>query len=490
MSMTFSKRRLLLGAGAGLLLLAAIGVAARVYLAGLAIGAGLEAIGASEVKFNVTRASLVRLVVENIGFKVREQSFAAGQISVTRSQWWRPTLGALQVRQARVPVNLDTLAAPNPEKKSPTIPAVKLPFEKISFDGRLVIQAGGLPDQDLMVSFQAQQAGPDIWQGSGYVTGPGLSLKADVQYEKQELAVQLPEMTLDLKPWMGFVQHWVPLPLEGWDVEGKFSGSGQGRVTGDKFTASGKLQLREGRVAQAAKAITAEGVEADLEFTDFTQVTTKPGTLRLRELRVGKVTAHDLAAEIALEGTDRIAVARVSLQALGGTLAAEPFHYVPSQSALAAVLLVKGISIEEVMALTEDLPAQAKGRVEGRIPLRIDTAGFRFGTGWLALEPGTPAEIKFNSSGLLTQGVTPGNARYAVLQKIESGLFKLKISELRLDIRPTDAPANRSARLHLVGAPVDPEVKAPVTLDLNVNGPLESLLNMGLNSQLSFGSAK
>ena len=50
------------------------------------------------------------------------------------------------------------------------------------------------------------------------------------------------------------------------------------------------------------------------------------------------------------------------------------------------------------------------------------------------------------------------------------------------------APAGRTARLHLAGAPVDPDVKAPVILDLNVNGPLEKLINLGLDSRLSFGS--
>ena len=64
------------------------------------------------------------------------------------------------------------------------------------------------------------------------------------------------------------------------------------------------------------------------------------------------------------------------------------------------------------------------------------------------------------------------------------------ISELRLDIRPTNAPEGRSAQLHIAGQPVDKEVKAPVILDLNVNGPLEKLINMGLDSRLSIGSGK
>ena len=140
------------------------------------------------------------------------------------------------------------------------------------------------------------------------------------------------------------------------------------------------------------------------------------------------------------------------------------------------------------MALTRDLPAKAVGRVDGRFPLRLDDSGVRLGTGWLQLKPGVHAEIQFNATGLLTGGAAPSSPSYAVLKKVESGLLKLKVSELRLDIRPPNAPAGRTARLHLAGAPVDPDVKAPVILDLNVNGPLEKLINLGLDSRLSFGS--
>jgi hypothetical protein len=138
--------------------------------------------------------------------------------------------------------------------------------------------------------------------------------------------------------------------------------------------------------------------------------------------------------------------------------------------------------------LSKDLPAMATGRVDGRFPIHLDSRGLLLGTGWLALKPGVNAEITFQAKGLLTAGASPKSPRYSILQKVESGLLKLGISEMRLDIRPPDAPAGRSATLHIKGAPLDPEVKAPVILDLNVNGPLEKLINLGLDSRLQMGT--
>ena len=39
----------------------------------------------------------------------------------------------------------------------------------------------------------------------------------------------------------------------------------------------------------------------------------------------------------------------------------------------------------------------------------------------------------------------------------------------------------------MAGAPTDASVKAPVTLELNVNGPVERLVNLGLDGRVNLG---
>jgi hypothetical protein len=489
-----SKRRLLfefMAAGVALLL---FGWLARTYLAGVALGSVLKQAGATEIRFNITQVSLWRVVVEDVGFMLRLQPFSAERVTLSRAHWWMSSLGTLRVETAQVPVNVDDLVAP-PSAAGDQTDATKggpanLPFEEISIDGQLIVQTADLPDQALSVTIEARPAAAGVWEGKAQVNGPGLGLTGEGRYDlgSGELTFKLPEVALDLQPWDGFVRRLVPVSEGDWEAAGKFSGSAEGRWAGGKLTASGVVRLRDGRLASTTQAITAEGIDTDLEFTDFAALTTKPGTLRIRELRTGKLTLTDLAADFSLEGPDRIAVTHATLKTLGGSVTAEPFGFVPSRAELDAALLADGISIEQVMALTEDLPAKATGRVNGRVPVRIDASGVKLGTGWLALTPGVQAEIEFNAKGLLTGGAAPSSPSYAVLQKVESGLLKLRISELRLDIRPTNVPAGRSAQLHLKGAPMDPEVKAPVILDLNVNGPLEKLINMGMDSRLSIGT--
>ena len=495
MSPSVTKRRLLVGSAVLAALLLGAVLLARLALTHVAVSALLQLGGASDISFTITEASPWRVVVEDIGFQVRTQAFAAKRVSLTRAHWWSLSLGTVRVEQARVPVTIDG-SDTNPwswstyQNGQAKVQPWQAPVEDLVLDGQLVVKAAATPSQELAVKLDAHQASPLVWTGHVMAEGPGLHVQGEARYDvgRDELAFKLPAVTLDLRDWQGFVQRLLLLPGGKWELEGKFSGSAEGRLAGKKLATSGTVRLREGRAVNPERAVLAEGIEADLEFTDFAQVVTKPGTLRIRELRAGQLVLRELEAELALGSADKVSVNRASFQALGGTVAVEPTNYFFSRRELETVVLVEGIDIEQVMALTQSLPARATGRVNGRFPVRIDDGGLRLGTGWLQLKPGVYGEIQFNANGLLTGGASPNSPSYAVLKKVESGLLKLKINELRLDIRPPNAPPGRSAQLHLAGEPVDPDVKAPVVLDLNVNGPLEKLINLGLDSRLSFGS--
>lgn len=472
-----------------------LAMATRPWLAGFAIRTALGLAGATEIKFRTVAATPWNLVVENLEFRLKAQVYAAHRLTLDRPRWWRFSLGKVQIEGARMALTIDG-SDTNPWAWStyqggaePAKP-MSLPVESLVLDGEMIVRAAAQPDQRLVVKLEGEPKGKSDWVGSLVVDGPGFKLAGGgtLLGRGTELDFQVHSADLDLKIWQGFIQRNLALPGGRWELGGRLTGVAEGHVTAKRFAATARVSLRAGRAVYAERAIAVEGIEADLEFSDLWKFHTKLGTLRIRELHTGKLPLRDFVAEFAFEGADLIHVSHASLRALGGSVAVEPFKYVLSRHELDAVVLVEGISVGEVMDLTEDLPAKATGRVNGRFPLWIDGAGVRLGTGWLELQPGIDAEIQFNASGLLTRGMAPKSPSYTVLQKIESGLLKLRISELRLDIRPPNVPPGRSAQLHIVGEPVDPEVKAPVTLDLNVNGPLERLLNMGMDSRLNFGT--
>lgn len=484
--------RVLVALLAGLMLV----VLLRRPLTAAAISKSLQMAGAGDVSFDVARASPWRVELQNLGFKVRTQRFDAQRVTFERAHWWSPTLGRVRVAGARVPVTVDG-SDTNPWEwatysgKTPAASpgGVAVPAEEVSVDGVLVVGAAGQPEQEVRVQFAAKLGGGERWTGTVAATAPGFTatIAGEFDHAKSALQFRVTDAALDLERWQGFIAQMVVLPGGNWSLAGKLRGSATGGYADGRLTLAGDVELSEGRFTYPQRNVTADGVTAKFKFSDLDQFISEPGDVHVASLAAGEIRATNVDLQLAFDTPERIAVSRATLEAFGGRLAAEPFPFFPQQNELEAVLLVDGLVVEQLLALAKDVPAKATGRVDGRVPLRIDSAGIRLGTGWLELKRGAYAEVQFNANGLLTRGMATNSPQFAVMRKIEAGLLRLKLSALRLDIRPPKAPAGRSAIVHLAGEPVDPEVKAPVTLDLNVNGPLEQLLNLGLDSRVSFG---
>ncbi|HET7534983.1 MAG TPA: YdbH domain-containing protein, partial [Candidatus Didemnitutus sp.] len=473
-------RRVLPWLAGALLLLLLAAYLLRQPLTGAAISTGLKLAGAGGVKFDVTDASPWRVVIENVGFNFKTQQFAAKRVTFGRVHWWQPSFGAVSVEGALVPLTLDGSDV-NPwawssyagtGKTADVTKPMAVPVEELSVDGQLMVKVAAVSEQPLTLKFEAKQEKRNLWAGSAQLTGDGLAFSGEGSYnfDEKKLAFQVTAKSLDLKVWEEFIQSFVLIPNGPWEISGMLKGTGEGTYQAKKMTATARVEIRDGQLKNKARALAAEGIEADLTFTDLKNFTTAPGTLRVRQLTIGAVVLENLDAGLTLQSTERVDVDRVSVQLLGGSLSAEPFRLYPSQREIEATVVADGLDVEKIMALSKDVPAEATGRVDGRMPLRLDENGVRFGTGWLQLKPGVHAEVQLKAAGLLTSGVSQKSPSYAVLKKVETGLLRLRVGEMRLDIRPPDAPPGRTAQLHLSGEPVDPDVKAPVTLDLNVNG--------------------
>ncbi len=467
MPLTLHPSRLFLWTGGLLLVALVVLLGTRQALAGLVVNLVLKSSGASQVSFHVVQATPWHVVVEGVSFKVRTQAFAARRVTITRRHWWTPSLGAVRVEQARVPVTIDgsdtnAINWTTYQNSRAKVQPWRMPLDELAVDGELVVQAAALPARVLTGKIAARLSPQKTWELRAQAGGPGLAVQAEGSYDlaRDDLTFKLPDMALDLKIWQDFVQRLILLPGGPWELEGQLTGRAEGRRLGKQSTATGVVGWREGRAASRQRAILGEGIEADLEFSDLAQISTKPGSLRIREMRTGRLVLRGLEAELALHGANKIAVSHASFQTLGGTVALESFDYFPGRRELEAVVLVDGASLAEVMALTRDLPVVAAGRLSGRFPIRIDGSGLRLGPGSLELMPGVPARLQF----------TTGDRR------------KLRLTELHLAIRPPGAPPGHSAQLHLAGEPLDPGVNAPVIFDLNIAGPLEKYLSLGLES--------
>ena len=77
---------------------------------------------------------------------------------------------------------------------------------------------------------------------------------------------------------------------------------------------------------------------------------------------------------------------------------------------------------------------------------------------------------------------------YPGLVQLEAGGVPLRARELEVLLTPAGDPEGRTARVRLKGGPADPALQAPVDLEVNVRGPLDSLVQFGTHHRVRFGA--
>lgn len=436
--------------------------------------------GASQVRFADVRGTPGHLEITGLSFQVRTQPFSARRVTLRREKWWQASLGDVRVEGARLPVVLDQSDV-DPWNwttydeglgDEPVTP----PFRSLVLDGELVVRLAGLPDRAVAVQLEGTPAGGTSWVGSLVAAGPGFRLAGGGSLLRagQELDFQVHSAELDLAEWGRHVQRLVILPGGQWDLRGRLAGVGEGRVTARRFAATARISLRDGALRVGGRDITATGIAADLEFSDLWKLRTRSGTLRLDELRVGRLPLRDVTADFGLWNGRQITVQRAGARALGGRLETDAFSHHLDQRTLALTLRPAGVSIGALLGLMTGAAPRCTGRAGGELALRIHDTGVQVDGGHLSVEPGAPAELQLNAAAVLRSGAQVDAGTEQFLKSVGPQSVVVRLDALRLDIRPPGLPLGTSARVEARGRVDD----TPVAVTHLVNGAIERYLRI------------
>ncbi len=479
MSLTPSHRRLLWLA-AFLVVVAGGFLAVRFWLGGYAVRTVLRLAGASEIRYRAVRATPWHIEVDDLEFEVQAQPFSARRVVLDRQHWWTTSLGQVRVEGARIPVfidgsDIDPLHWSSYDNRVPD-EGVALPFVSVDLDGQLLVRMAELPEMPLDVKLEGRPKGGASWIGSLLMTGQGFRLAGagSLLRAGQELEFQVLSSELDLAVWTRHLQRFVPLPGAPWKISGKLTGVGEGRVTAKRFAATARVSLRGGQFKVGTQDIVGEGVEADLEFSDLWKYRTKSGELRLAKLRVGQLAFRDVVADFGLWGAKTLIVNGAHGAALGGTVTTDGFRYYMDQRTFGVSLHAANLDPAQLLALAPEVPVKLPGRVDGTLALKIHDEGVRLQSGFLALQTEAKPELALNAATIVRSGAKMDAATLKVLKTAGPDMVRLKLSELRMDVRPSDAPLGSSARVHVAGDTED----GAVAFDYNVNGAIERYLQV------------
>lgn len=299
---------------------------------------------------------------------------------------------------------------------------------------------------------------------------------------------QLRRAELDLVVWApALATRWPELWV--YSCSGTVSLAGAGRFQSGILSGNATVRLAGGRVENTADQLVVEGIELMLTLDDLARLHSAPGqSLSWRAGRCAEIPLGAGLLQFSLAG-ETVQVERGEFNVMGGGLRLSPFTVNPSAPELEVVADVEQVDVAALLPLLPPLLSEAQGRLDGRLLLRYGAAGLSIGTGHLALRGGSPAQLRLlPSPGVLSGSLPPKvNELYPGLVRIEMGEAWLLADQLEVRFLPEGDPAGRSATVHLVGGPSDPSLRAPLILDLNIVGPLEPLVNLGVKLGMQSG---
>jgi len=359
----------------------------------------------------------------------------------------------------------------------------------------------GSPEVGWSITLQNDQAGAALLSVS--LTAPGLTLQAEASPEAGTWRVR--EGKVDLVTWLrpALAAAGIELPPD-LEFTGEVGLNGSGIWAGSDMGGTISAIMVNGTARSDAKGWTAEDITLDINLA------LESGEVALQSARVtiGSIVAFDLTMqgftlEAAGAGEGRIAVTRAETRVLDGQLALNPFEFSPDNIAIGTVLKFTNLSMSEVVHLLPDALTSATGRLSGEVGIDWNfTQGVIPGHGIFTMVPTTPAEFQLAPApGFLTEHVparfqplpswlgplsrwfSPENPAYQTLSDVELGRMPLVVDQMSIELYPDGLEGVRSATVKVSARPADGRVVERVDFTVNVSGPLDQVIKLGLDDR-------
>ena len=346
------------------------------------------------------------------------------------------------------------------------------------------------PSPQLTWKLSVRTARPHEREVDFSLAGPGVKIRGEATLDrKAEGTWRVVEGEVTLAEWFR-VGPLYAATLAGMDTGGTVTFSGNGTWRDGELGGVTVISVREGRIDDPARKIALEGISVDVEFTDLATLRTAPaqvftwrsGRYDVVPLGVGRIE-FDLDREA-------IRVTSALIDVFGGELQVGSLVLSMQRPEFSVEARMAGVDVGQMLFLLPPVLREASGRMDGSVALKRDASGLHIGAGNLSLRPGETAQLRLAPTpGLLSASIPPTVLQhYPGLKAIEMGEAPLRAETLEVNFTPWGDAQGRTASVHVTGGPVDPKLRAPIDLNVNVRGPLQSLIQFGTNSRLQFGT--
>jgi hypothetical protein len=313
-----------------------------------------------------------------------------------------------------------------------------------------------------------------------HVTGSrlGVVLAASVPLDdprQMVIDVTLPEAEIAAGDALA---EWVRQKAEGTEVSGRVSAEAHVRFLGSQPHVLGRVKLAEGLVRSGNLEV--EGIAADVPFESgvFFRTIERP-LVSFKRAKAGNVRTDQ--GRLAFQLTEQeLFVDRMEVGWCKGSLDAYSVHLNLKNPKDEFIVYADRIDLGEALMMLFPVKGQIQGVLYGRFPVGFDNGHVKLSTGFLYSLPGQGGTLKLDDPSQMAALLEKAGIQGSVQAPLSRALSDLNFSTFRMDLEQGKGDEG-TLRITLGGKSNDKEWPAPVDLNLNLHGPLEELLNMGLD---------
>ena len=321
---------------------------------------------------------------------------------------------------------------------------------------------------------------------------------------------KIEEGSIEVGPWLIALAPQLGKAMTGIMAEGSVSLTGEGSLLDGRPTGRVKVEWLDGAVSNAGQGWSLAGVtikaEADVETLSAGAV---PVELTVKTITTSRLGARNLSVSAVIDGTRSVAVKAARVEIAGGEVAVDPFVVPLPDPVVHLKLHMTRVGLQDIVALVPTALADANGRIDGEVALGWSEAGgIKLGEGRLSVRDDEPNSIRLMPKpGFLTSSMQArfvllppwmgpvarwfgfANPAYGSLSSVELGRSSLRIKSLSAHVTPAGDERGRSASVEIV-TETDPASGRTdkVIFTINVAGPLERVLRLGMSDRISVGA--
>ncbi|MEI6646830.1 MAG: YdbH domain-containing protein [bacterium] len=290
------------------------------------------------------------------------------------------------------------------------------------------------------------------------------------------LQAQIPDVRLTGQDAMA---AWIRTFDDTLTAEGRCSAEMELRRMDSGLYLHGKIAVAEGRLARQGVKVSGLRAEVPFEFRNGLRTCQTP-VVAFERMEAGRFVVNQ--GEMLFQLTpEEFFIERARVDFCKGQLNTYSIHLNLKQPNADLIVYADRVDLGETLIMVTPLTGKIEGVLYGRFPIKIADKKIHLYPGFLYSLPGQGGTFRLDDVRQIEPWLAQAGIQSDVKGPLAKALGNMDFSTLRMELETPADKGEAVLRLKIAGKSNDKEWPAPVDLNLNLHGPLEKVLNMGIN---------